>query len=571
MTRIHRAVLLLSGVCVLCGVSNLAQGDAWDPPAGYYTGATGTGGVLKSQLLTIMSTGQILRTYGDYRFSSVVHDTDPNVPGNILLVYNRASVSGTWDSGSTWNREHVWPQSLQPGSASNFTANALSDTHSLRPANPGINSSRSNKPFGLSTTTGVFGSLGTFYFPGDADKGDIARILFYHETRWGPSNGITLVNGVPGASQMGDLTSLIVWHYLDPPDTYERTRNHKIFSQALNPSFYTNNRNAFIDNPEYVWSIWVDQNNDSQVSAAFAPTTDGSSAATAVLPPVLVNSTVPPETTFPVFNYGFDGTYFSVTSSGEATSVDEGKFNAFKINVSANDVALISLGIATATPGVVGLKTGQVVLDNLDITSGAGLGSGAQDGNDVISVEMSVLDHADASFASGVNMDSISHDIGAIGLGSPDFPSTVDVFNLVSTVGFTAPVDVTLASSAGDTSTLVLDSTSLAAIAAGGSSSLNVHLVGTSAGSFSATYTFDTSDDQTLHGATAGAQIVLTLTGVVGATCQGDLNGDNNVDGADLGLLLGNWASTGSSDINNDGITDGADLGLLLGAWGPCP
>jgi hypothetical protein len=57
--------------------------------------------------------------------------------------------------------------------------------------------------------------------------------------------------------------------------------------------------------------------------------------------------------------------------------------------------------------------------------------------------------------------------------------------------------------------------------------------------------------------------------------CPADLNGDGTVDGADLGLLLGQWSATrrdgaNSADLNGDGVVDGADLGLLLGAWGDC-
>jgi hypothetical protein len=54
-------------------------------------------------------------------------------------------------------------------------------------------------------------------------------------------------------------------------------------------------------------------------------------------------------------------------------------------------------------------------------------------------------------------------------------------------------------------------------------------------------------------------------------TCPADLNGDRIVDGADLGLLLGNWGGSGIGDINQDGTVNGADLGLLLGAYGACP
>ncbi|MCP4497536.1 MAG: hypothetical protein GY825_12240 [Phycisphaeraceae bacterium] len=55
------------------------------------------------------------------------------------------------------------------------------------------------------------------------------------------------------------------------------------------------------------------------------------------------------------------------------------------------------------------------------------------------------------------------------------------------------------------------------------------------------------------------------------ADCVGDLNGDGVVDGADLGLLIGGWGTTGLGDLNGDESIDGADLGLMIGAWGVCP
>lgn len=53
--------------------------------------------------------------------------------------------------------------------------------------------------------------------------------------------------------------------------------------------------------------------------------------------------------------------------------------------------------------------------------------------------------------------------------------------------------------------------------------------------------------------------------------CAADLNSDGAVDGADLGMLLGNWGGAGTGDLDGSGLVDGADLGRLLGAWGPCP
>jgi len=53
------------------------------------------------------------------------------------------------------------------------------------------------------------------------------------------------------------------------------------------------------------------------------------------------------------------------------------------------------------------------------------------------------------------------------------------------------------------------------------------------------------------------------------ATSLGDLDGNGVVDGADLGILLGNWGSCPDcpADLNGDGVVDGADLGILLSNW----
>lgn len=54
--------------------------------------------------------------------------------------------------------------------------------------------------------------------------------------------------------------------------------------------------------------------------------------------------------------------------------------------------------------------------------------------------------------------------------------------------------------------------------------------------------------------------------------CAADLNGDGQVDGADLAILLGDWGPAKSSpaDFNDDQQVNGADLAILLGEWGPC-
>jgi len=71
----------------------------------------------------------------------------------------------------------------------------------------------------------------------------------------------------------------------------------------------------------------------------------------------------------------------------------------------------------------------------------------------------------------------------------------------------------------------------------------------------------------------------LIASGGIGASpavgqCPGDLTGNGDVGGADLGAMLTSWGAGGGefeSDLNGDGVVDGADLGVLLVNWGPCP
>lgn len=66
----------------------------------------------------------------------------------------------------------------------------------------------------------------------------------------------------------------------------------------------------------------------------------------------------------------------------------------------------------------------------------------------------------------------------------------------------------------------------------------------------------------------------INLTGctyVAPFLCPADLNDDGVTDGADLGILLGNWGTMGPGDLDMDGVVNGSDLGLLLGGVGLCP
>jgi len=204
----------------------------------YYDNAEGLyGDDLKSALHTIINTGFVGVTYGEARTILDDSDQDPNNSNNLILVYLGTSISGVWDSGATWNREHVWPQSLLGESANNSVVNKASDLYNLMPSDTGENASRGSSPYS---------SIGLGYEPRDEVKGDVARALFYMMIMY---EDLELVNMFPNLHEMGYLDELLSWHFADPVDDFELNRLDVIFGEQLN-------RNPFVDYPHFVELIW---------------------------------------------------------------------------------------------------------------------------------------------------------------------------------------------------------------------------------------------------------------------------------------------------------------------------
>lgn len=573
-TRILQLALILA--------ASVAAAVAWagpyDPPPTYYNSATGTGATLKQQLDTIMTNNNVLLTYGDARYILNITDQDPSNSSNVLLTYNRNSVSGTWVGNGTGvfgSREHVWPQSRFPEDEPDVNNGYIgmgSDLHMLKPLDPGTNSNRGNRAFGFAATTGANRKLSDddYYFPGMADRGDMARILFYGATRW-KDEGLNLVNGagVVSNQEMGDLASLLEWHYLDVPDTFELRRNHLIFGEQ-------GNRNAYIDRPEFVWSVYVDQQNDSQLYVGGSPAADGGSTFSLGFNPVIVGAAVPAAQTVTLHKNGFDGTYFEVTTSGLATSSVTGRYNAFANNSVSTDSRNLSIGLSTTT-ATAGLKSGSVVVNNLDVTTAGGTGRGDNDADDTINVSLAVFDHANPSFLGGSDQNTLTLDFGTVTQGATAPTMNFDISNLVDTASFTAGLELDSILGSGDVGVLTTD---LATFTGGGTLTAGTSNIFTASldtlgmGSFSASYTLSFSDEN-LPGATSLGNLTLNLVGEVTAPVENaDFNGDLTVDGDDFliwqrGLGVGTTLTEG--DANDDHLVNAADLAIWEDQYGPAP
>ena len=226
-------------------------------PSGYYNG---TEGLMEEQLKSALH--DIIKNHDEHSYSDLKWmlketDEDPNNSNNVILLYTgRSQNKSTFGGGANdWNREHVWAKSH--GDFGNNPP-AGTDAHHLRPTDASVNSSRGNKDFDNggqqhSEADECYFTSDTWE-PRDAVKGDVARMIFYMSVRYEGGNGepdlevVDYVNTSPQPKH-GKLSTLLEWSAQDPPDAFEINRNNVIYS-------YQENRNPFVDHPEFVNKIW---------------------------------------------------------------------------------------------------------------------------------------------------------------------------------------------------------------------------------------------------------------------------------------------------------------------------
>lgn len=257
-------------------------------PTGYYDHATGSNYVLKTQLKRIVNTTDDPEiTANEYFHNSQTYSSlwtlyqtsDDTVGGKVWDMYSNCDFTfGTdQDSGSggttecdKYNREHSFPRSWYGDGSSHPMK---SDAFHVIPVDKKVNAERGNFAYGevntsltyttpgsaLKGTSSIAGPTGTVFEPHDDYKGDIARGLLYVAVRYedeiaswetNDSDGDSMLDGSSDkVFEQWALDMLYDWHVNDPVSQKEIDRNNDIYNAQ-------NNRNPFIDHPEWVAEIW---------------------------------------------------------------------------------------------------------------------------------------------------------------------------------------------------------------------------------------------------------------------------------------------------------------------------
>lgn len=242
------------------------------PPAGYYDNAANkTGAELKTALHNIVK-GHTVRSYDD--LWGYYQTTDKNAAGKVWDMYSTCPFTFVTDQCGTFdvecdcfNREHSFPSSWF-----NNGAPMNSDLFHVIPADGKVNNIRDDEPYGevgTPTYTSTNGSKrgnniypgysGTVFEPADEFKGDFARTYFYMATRYenviagwqnySPQGNAVLDGTAFPVYETWFLNMLGEWHEADPVSEKEINRNNAVYG-------IQNNRNPFIDHPEYVYLVW---------------------------------------------------------------------------------------------------------------------------------------------------------------------------------------------------------------------------------------------------------------------------------------------------------------------------
>ncbi len=234
----------------------------------YYSSITSTDKeTLISELNTLINTGYNKYSYSNQSSNLKITDSYDGNYVECLYSGERMDKDNIGSNAGQWNKEHIWAKTYGFNNKDNPDSyQAYSDIQMLRVTESSINGKRSDKYFDdVISSNSSYGCLWTdaAFVPRDEVKGDVARIMFYMTVMYNDdtlnlelTDDVNLINSsakqLGGTAYLGKLSTLLKWAAEDPVDEREISRNNAVYS-------IQNNRNPFIDHPEYAYYIFKEE------------------------------------------------------------------------------------------------------------------------------------------------------------------------------------------------------------------------------------------------------------------------------------------------------------------------
>ena len=176
----------------------------------------------------------------------------------------------TYATTTSWNKEHVWPNSHGAGENGSLNSPYIdADVHMARPTVSSENSKRGNSYFveNMNSQSAGWDPKAAGY--SEASRGEAARIMMYcvvADSRLSFSDSTS--SSTPDA-KCGQISTILKWNLQYAVTDREKNRNE-------GAEYLQGNRNPFIDHPEYGCKIWGNFNSTTQQICAGQSSTTGS-------------------------------------------------------------------------------------------------------------------------------------------------------------------------------------------------------------------------------------------------------------------------------------------------------
>jgi uncharacterized protein YjdB len=364
---------------------------------------------------------------------------------NQCKAWTKTGSEASHGGNKEWyiDQEHIWPKSQ--GFNESGAGGARGDPMHLWPGDSYVNSAlHSNNFYGYVNTSSSYtdgkskysevsgnylgkslniSGTDSVFEPQDSDKGDIARAIFYMVARYNYYSGsdsdgidtnnpnLELVQSSTSLSsytssktnkgKMGILTDLLEWNRIDPPDEFEIHRNNLLYTN------YTNNRNPFIDFPEWAEFIWGDVTYNGRKLSSYSSTPTGYATPSSDSINTWNSGTVTP-------TLYLNKDTLSLTVDGTETLVATALNGSGSVTWSSDDTSVATVsssGLVTAkaagTATITASYSGVTATCTVTVTTSGG---GGEQG-DTVTISTMISDYATAhSWENGTKYASVSMD-----------------------------------------------------------------------------------------------------------------------------------------------------------------